>query len=136
MSGYVLAEGAPGVEDYVRLRAAAGLGGRSLEAARAGLPGTIHGVRILHDGRCVGMGRLIGDGGCFFQVVDIAVDPAHQRRGLGKRIVGALVTYLEENAPSSAYVSLIADGEANRLYEQFGFRPTAPASIGMALTIG
>ncbi|WP_373454357.1 hypothetical protein [Cereibacter changlensis] len=27
------------------------------------------------------MGRLIGDGGCFFQIVDIAVDPSHQGQG-------------------------------------------------------
>jgi hypothetical protein len=30
------------------------------------------------------------------------------------------------------YVSLIADGKAHALYAQFGFAPTAPASIGMA----
>jgi hypothetical protein len=30
------------------------------------------------------------------------------------------------------YVSLIADGVANRLYAQYGFEPTAPKSIGMA----
>ena len=35
------------------------------------------------------MGRVIGDGGLFFQVVDIAVEPAHQGRGLGKAIVAA-----------------------------------------------
>jgi hypothetical protein len=43
-----------------------------------------------------------------------------------------LMAELEKLAPAEAYVSLIADGEAHRLYAQFGFRPTAPASIGMA----
>jgi hypothetical protein len=33
-------------------------------------------------------------------------------------------------------VSLIADGKANELYKQFGFVPTAPATIGMAQWIG
>jgi len=28
---------------------------------------------------------------------------------------------------------LIADGKANRLYARFGFEPTAPKSIGMAM---
>jgi hypothetical protein len=32
-------------------------------------------------------------------------------------------------------VGIIADGEANRLYAQFGFAPTAPKSIGMALVV-
>jgi len=39
--------------------------------------------------------------------------------------------WMQANLPPSAYVSLLADGEAHRLYAQFGFEPTAPASIGM-----
>ena len=77
------------------------------------------------------MGRIIGDRGLFFQVVDIAVDPKHQKRGLGKRIVAALVDHLYQTALPGAYVSLIADGEAHRLYSLYGFKPTAPRSIGM-----
>jgi hypothetical protein len=47
--------------------------------------------------------------------------------------VAGLVDRLRETVPAEAYVSLIADGEANRLYAQYGFAPTAPASIGMAM---
>lgn len=36
------------------------------------------------------MGRIIGDGGTAFQIVDVCVHPAHQGRGLGKRIMAAL----------------------------------------------
>jgi ribosomal protein S18 acetylase RimI-like enzyme len=81
------------------------------------------------------MGRVIGDGGTAFQIVDIAVEPGHQGRGLGKRIVAALVDHLRANAPASAYVSLIADGDAQHLYAKYGFAPVAPASIGMAFRI-
>ena len=35
--------------------------------------------------------------------------------------------HIETELPASAYVSLIADVPANRLYEQFGFKETAPA---------
>ncbi|WNZ58623.1 GNAT family N-acetyltransferase [Myxococcus sp. MxC21-1] len=133
--GYeVVAEG-PSIDDYRRLREVAGLSPKSAEAAAAGLPNTRFAVVVKHDGRVVGMGRVIGDGGLFFQVVDIAVEPAHQGQGLGKAIVGRLVEHLKATAPAGAYVSLIADGEAHRLYAQFGFQPTAPASIGMAFVI-
>ncbi|WP_205618548.1 GNAT family N-acetyltransferase [Brevundimonas nasdae] len=81
------------------------------------------------------MGRIIGDGGLFFQVVDIAVQPAHQGRGLGKAIVAALVEHLRATAPKGAYVGLMADGEAHRLYAQYGFELTAPRSVGMAFVI-
>ena len=43
----------------------------------------------------------------------------------------ALTDHLEDHAPASAYVSLIADGEAHRLYAQYGFKMTAPESVGM-----
>ena len=131
--GYVLTERRPSVEEYCGLRVTAGLSPKSVEAAFAGLPNSWFAVVVEHEGSAVGMGRVIGDGGLFFQVVDIAVDPAHQGRGLGKAIVGALVKRLRKAAPPGAYVSLIADGEAHRLYAQFGFELTAPASVGMAL---
>ena len=43
----------------------------------------------------------------------------------------ALVDELDRRAPSSAYISLIADGDAHHLYRKFGFIDTAPGSIGM-----
>ncbi len=125
----------PSIEDYCRLRALTGLSVKTSEAARLGLAGTYFGVTILHTGEPVGMGRVIGDGGCFFQVVDIAVLPEHQGRGLGKRIMGALMDYLRQHAPASAYVSLLADGKAQDLYRQFGFSLSAPASVGMYLKL-
>lgn len=90
-------------------------------------------MQILHEDTPVGMGRVIGDGGTAFQVVDIAVLPAHQGRGLGKAIMREISGFLAEAVPQSGYVSLIADGPAQDLYAQFGFVPTAPASIGMRL---
>jgi ribosomal protein S18 acetylase RimI-like enzyme len=81
------------------------------------------------------MGRVIGDGGTAFQIVDIAVEPAHQGQGLGKRIMAALMDKLNNDAPAGAYVSLIADGDAKHLYAKYGFEPVMPASIGMATRI-
>ncbi len=122
----------PSVADYMRLRLAGGLTPFAEEAAQKGLGGAYYGVTLIHGDKAVGMGRIIGDGGCFFQIVDIVVEPAHQGKGLGKKIMGALMDHLKEHAPKSAYVSLMADVPADKLYTQFGFKPTAPRSIGMA----
>lgn len=130
---YSILHATPSVETYRHLRVAAGLSAKTVEAATRGLPNSLFAVQILCAGEPVGMGRVIGDGGSFYQVVDIAVLPAHQGRGLGKMIMGAISDYIAREVPESAYVSLIADGEAYRLYEQFGFALTAPASQGMAL---
>ncbi|RCH69073.1 N-acetyltransferase [Streptomyces sp. SDr-06] len=135
IDSYELREGVPSPETFRHLRTSAGMSDRSAEAVALALPHTWYGV-VVHQGRePVGMGRIIGDGGTAFQITDICVLPAHQGRGLGKRIMAALTAELERRAPATAYVSLIADGEAHRLYRQFGFTETAPASVGMARTI-
>ncbi|MDI9239209.1 GNAT family N-acetyltransferase [Lysobacter sp. LF1] len=126
-----LLERFPDAEDYCRLRADAGMATRTIEAARRGLANTLYGVSVVREGEVIGMGRIIGDGGCFFVVVDIAVAPEHQGQGLGKRIMGALDAWLRANAPPSAVVSLVADGEAKHLYAKYGFVETTPHSVNM-----
>lgn len=133
MMDYSIEPAPPGIEDYLRLRVVAGLSAKTREGAAIGLPNSWYGVTVRHGGQAVGMGRIIGDGGTAFQIVDIAVEPAHQGQGLGKRIMAALMEQLRSHAPVGAYVSLIADGDARHLYAKFGFEPVMPASIGMAL---
>jgi len=132
---YGLTAETPAAGDYLRLRVAAGLTPKTPEGATAGLPNTVFAVVVRRDGEVVGMGRVIGDGGLFFQIVDIAVLPEHQGQGLGKAIVRMLVEHLRATVPKGAYVSLIADGEAHRLYSQYGFELTAPRSVGMAFVV-
>lgn len=135
MSDIELIERFVEVDDYCRLRREAGMAPRSPEAARRGLPNTLYGVRLQHDGHVIGMGRIIGDGGCFYTVVDIAVAPSYQGRGLGKRIMTALDAWLRANAQPSAYVTLVADGDAKHLYAKFGFAETAPVSVNMEYVV-
>ena len=125
-----LVERFPDAEDYCRLRAEAGMAPRTIEAAQRGLPNTLYGVSLLCGDEVVGMGRVIGDGGCFFIVVDIAVTPSLQGQGLGKRIMGALDAWLRANAPASAVVSLVADGDAKHLYARYGFVDTTDGANG------
>lgn len=133
--GYRVEPIAPTLEDYLRLRQVSGLSPKSEDGARIGLAHSCFAVRVAQGAQIVGMGRVIGDGGCFFQIVDIAVAPAHQGQGLGKAIMAALMEWLHAHAPDRAYVSLIADGPARHLYARFGFVETAPASVGMACVL-
>ena len=135
MTDYDLVERLPTISEYRDLRRLSGLSEKTLEAAERGLPATLFAVVVEHEGAAIGMGRVIGDGGTAYQVVDIAVLPQHQGKGLGKRIVAALVAWLHANAPKSAYISLIADGPAKDLYAQYGFAPVMPESIGMGMKI-
>ena len=125
-----LVERFPGVADYRRLREATGLSPKSEAAAERGLASTTYGVSLLRNGEVVGMGRIVGDGGCFHFVVDIAVVPALQGQGLGKRIMDARDAWLRANAEPSAHVSLFADGDAKHLYARYGFAQS-DKSVGM-----
>lgn len=125
----------PGDEEYRQLRTAAGLSAMSAVSAASGLPNSWCAVCLRSHGALVGMGRVVGDGGCFFLVVDIAVLPTWQGQGLGKRIMAALVEHLRSHAPAGAMIGLFADGEAYRLYQQFGFSLVAPAARGMLLRL-
>jgi GNAT superfamily N-acetyltransferase len=133
--GYRLQARVPDIDDVLRLRVESGLSPRTRAAAEAGLPNSLFGVTVLHQGQAIGMGRIIGDGGCSFVIVDIAVQPAHQKRGLGRAIMDALDAWLKDNAPDGAHVSLIADGDARHLYARYGFEDVGPASIGMQYTL-
>ena len=133
--GYNARNGVPEIADYLRLRQVCGLTPRSAAAAEAGLPGTLFGVVVSHQGRTIGMGRVIGDGALFLHVVDIAIDPDHQGKGLGKAVMARLMAPVGATAPAEVHVSLMADGQAHELYAQFGFEPVAPRSQGMAVWI-
>ncbi|MFT6658091.1 GNAT family N-acetyltransferase [Maritalea sp.] len=123
----------PAVDEYCAMRIAAGLSAKSKEAASIGLPNSLFAVCIRNGaGELIAMGRLIGDGGCFVQVCDIAVRPDHQGHGLGRKVMQELMDHIDRTIPAGAFISLFADGSANELYKKFSFGETAPVSLGMA----
>ena len=134
-TGYHLVEGPPTLEDYRRLRADTGLSPKTVEQASAGLHGAWAAVHVIDDatGETIGMGRVLGDGGWYFHVVDMAVLPTHQRRGIGAAILTALLDTIRDRAPANPYVTLMADLPGRPLYTRFGFQETAPGTVGMQL---
>lgn len=132
--GYRLEMTTPTVAAYLRLRKESGLTPKTEAQAVAGLPGGWAACHVVHDatGEVVGMGRVLGDGGWYFHVVDLAVMPDHQRRGLGDSILQALLDRIREVAPPGAWVNLLADPPGRALYARHGFTDTAPRSVGMA----
>ena len=133
---YALRPGTPPTADYLRLRRDSGLSPKREDQAVAALAGTWFRCHVVHlpTDAVVGMGRIIGDGGWYFHIADMAVDPQHQRRGIGDEVLTALLARIRESAPEGPWITLLADEPGRRLYERHGFRPTAPGSIGMAVT--
>ncbi len=124
----------PGVDEYLALRRAAGLGAKSVEGAERGLPNTLFGVHVRHEGEVVAMARLIGDGGTNYACVDAAVHPDHRGKGLGTQALGRLVVgevagHFRQNAPGGAYMMAIT--KVPKLGFQTGFQLLDPPEVGM-----
>lgn len=133
---YEIREMIPSIDEYINLRQRAGLSRKCEEAAARGLPNTLYCVMVYADDKPVGMGRIIGDDGCFYQITDMAILPAYQKRGLGAMILRALLAYLDAHAPPTAYVSLMADHGTPAFYRKFGFICTEmPYGAGMYMRI-
>ena len=119
----------PAAEEYNQLRVDAGLSAKSDKAAVIGLPNSLYFVCIRSEQLLIGMGRVISDGACFLQIVDIAVHPEYQGWGLGKLIMENIESYVSSIAVEGTYVSLI--GDKPEFYEKLGYRHTAPSGFGM-----
>ncbi|KAK6206330.1 hypothetical protein LQW54_007782 [Pestalotiopsis sp. IQ-011] len=138
-AGYALLEGYPSVDDYVHLRTASGLTPKNAEQAAAAIKGSWYGVWAAEEsdpGAAVAMGRIIGDGGWYFLIADMATLPEHRRKGLADVILKRLLARIKSHAAKGmAYVTLSADVPGRRLYERNGFKDTMPKEMGMSLRI-
>jgi len=122
---------APSAMEYVSLRLKTGMGTKDLSKAEIALKNSLFIVTLWDEDRLIGFGRIVGDEGITYVVSDIMVDPGYQGKGLGKIIMKEIDSYLEQNTDQYAYVCLIANKPADKLYSQFGFDYVEPKSCGM-----
>ena len=134
---YQLFDEPPALEDYLDLRRATGLSPKVEAQAHGPLTNSwffCH-VRHIGSGETVAMGRIIGDGGWYFHIADMATLPAHQQRGIGRAVLRRLLEEIDARAPEKPYVTLMADPPGQRMYASMGFVDAHP-SIGMMLDNG
>ncbi|WPU63570.1 GNAT family N-acetyltransferase [Peredibacter starrii] len=116
---YTIENKQPLPQEYCDLRKVAGLSPKTLEAAEISLPRSLFAVTIRDGERLIGMGRVIGDLGCFVQIVDIAVHPDFQGQKLGRVIMEHVMEFVKTECHRCAFVNLFAD--VGFLYQKFGF---------------
>ena len=116
-----LIERAPTVAEYQRLRRLIGWAEVDEAAVEIGLRSALFSVCLLEGDRIMGCGRVVGDGGIYFYLQDVIVHPDLQRRGLGRRITDALMSYIASRAGRNSFVGLMAAEGAAPFYASFGF---------------
>jgi ribosomal protein S18 acetylase RimI-like enzyme len=128
---YVLVERNPTLEEYQRLRAAVGWMDVETEAIDVGLRNSLFSVCIVSENKVIGCGRVVGDGGIYFYVQDVIVLPEFQGKGIGGRIMNAIMKYLKAHVPDGAFVGLMAAEGVSKFYERYGFKERPSDAPGM-----
>ena len=111
----------PTAKEFVDLRAAAGMRERKISSAEKGILNSLFWITLRNNGKLIGMGRVVGDGGTVVQITDIAVDPEQQGKGYGSFIFNRIQEFILSEIPDDAFVCLFAEKEIASFYQDKGF---------------
>ncbi|KAL5906831.1 hypothetical protein ACKVV1_011234 [Pyricularia oryzae] len=126
-AGYAVRTGLPPAPVYRDLRSRAGIIPVTPQQAEAAIKGSWFGCHIVHtsassEETIVGMGGVIANGSWYFHIVDIAILPEHQRKGLGKLVIHTLMEHILANkAEGRPFICLSASDEGASLYRKCAF---------------
>ncbi|MCF7221442.1 GNAT family N-acetyltransferase [Marilutibacter chinensis] len=94
------------------------LGDKSADWLRTAFTNSLFKCFAFEDGRVIAAGRAVADGVDCSYLCDIAVDPDHQGRGLGRAIIEKLV----ERSRGHRKIILYSVPGREPFYAKFGFR--------------
>ena len=94
-------------------------------------------VLAKHNGKIIGMGRLLGDNVTSFYIQGIVVKKQYQHQGIGTGIVTELLNYAKQNTLEFSSVHLFAHKGTELFYKKCGFiqQPNDTKGAGMAFFI-
>lgn len=122
----------PDVKEYAELRIAAGAKPIAEETLKRGLDHSICIMTARSDqSELVGMGRIIGDEGCHYQIVDLLVHPGCSESELKEAILNQLLAHLDAHASTDATIMVMSDVAGLKLFQQHGFKLVYPDYYGM-----
>ena len=127
----------PEPEEYNSLRERSGMkeksgiGDETAERIRTAMRNSLLVVTVYEAGELIGLGRIVGDGGISYAVVDIMVDRRFQRQGIADGIMDHIDDYFEANADGCSFIMLHAMKPADALYQKHRFHPLDERRVGM-----
>lgn len=123
------------INTYTYLRQQVGWKMLSKKQAEMALKNCLFTVTAYENGEPVGMGRIVGDGAVVCYVQDLVILPAAQGHGIGSRVLGRLIEYVEsitEDGTEMMLCLMCAKGREG-FYKKHDFmaRPTQNLGPGM-----
>ena len=131
MDGYELEIRNIRVEEYLKLRKSTDWHSVSRQQAEQALQNDLFSVCVIYEREVVGIGRVIGDNALYYYIQDVIVLPEHKGKGVGSIIMRSIEDYLNNSAPSGAFVGLMAAEDTKRFYEKFKFEVRPANRPGM-----
>lgn len=116
-----IVERLPTVAEYIELRRAVEWKIPVIDAVEEALRRTTCSAVAEVGGQAVGMGRVVGDGSLYSVVVDLVVEPSHQRQGIGSSILAVLERQVGSSS-ATGVVQLVADTDVASFYEPLGYK--------------
>jgi predicted N-acetyltransferase YhbS len=121
----------PTVEEYRKLRSLVGWWDTDEDSTRIALTSSLFSAVASERDSLVGMGRVVGDGGLYFYIQDLIVQPGYQSKGIGRAIMKELMAFIKTNAEPGAYIALMAAKGLEKYYQRFGFAARESDAPGM-----
>ena len=127
----------PTIDEYHALRDMVGWGVPEASATRESIENAQFSVCLEKDGKLVGLGRVVGDGGLYFYIQDVIVAEEYRGLGYATMIMDEVMEYLKAHAKTGSFVGLFSTKGVEGLYEKYGFirRPNEAFGAGMMLPI-
>lgn len=124
------------IEEYNDLRASVDFITIRPNRAETALKNSLYLLVARDKDRPVGMARVVGDGGYVYFICDVIVRPDYQSRGLGRRIIETVLSWLREQVgeEDTIMINLMSALGKEPFYEKLGFhkRPFDNHGSGMS----
>ncbi|VFQ45400.1 GNAT family N-acetyltransferase [Desulfoluna butyratoxydans] len=121
----------PSIEEYQKLRDLVGWWETDLIATEIALNNSLFSVVAMEGETVIGIGRIAGDGGLYFYIQDVIVQPNCQSKGIGKAMMKELMTWVRQTAKPGSYIALMSAPGLEAYYEAFGFKMRKSDAPGM-----
>ena len=124
----------PTPEEYNELRNSVGWNTFDMDSTKKAILATNYFILAFNENEIIGMARVTGDGCICFYISDVIVKPNYQLKGIGRRMLEHILSYISDNAAENAHIGLNAAMGKEAFYTKFGFfvRPTQKYGPGMS----